>query len=424
MDEANAEEWFAIMRRCAQTESDDLSTFPVFGEFLQKLSQAKPHIVLGFIDRIDGRLAGFLGMILSGLAQSDRRGDLDAKIREWLAGEKHLAEIAHYVQLAPEFDPGLLQEVLALGIKRKDDAVLQTVMSAFGRRYADAPDGLIDAILLPSLDYFTEGRDARWINLVWFLPEDRSPLRALTAAQAEAVLKNLLYLRRIESHAERALALIAKGHPERVFDFFGERLAYAASHEDEDGYEEIPFHFFVLNQCFAGIAGHAVARVRPLFASGDPMFPFRGGRWLASSFPEFSSALGAALLPCVQTGNREDIEFVIRVMSSYHGEAFLNETCRAVVRALPAGDPLLGSVENILQSTGVVAGAFGFVEAYIRKKQEVADWLTDTDAHVRAFAESYVRLLDRRIAAEQRRSEEDIEMRKRIYDDPGGDSNP
>jgi hypothetical protein len=50
----------------------------------------------------------------------------------------------------------------------------------------------------------------------------------------------------------------------------------------------------------------------------------------------------------------------------------------------------------------------------------MADWLVDIDPHVRAFAESYVRALDRQIAAEQRRSEEDIEMRKRMYDDPGG----
>ena len=106
-------------------------------------------------------------------------------------------------------------------------------------------------------------------------------------------------------------------------------------------------------------------------------------------------------------------------MSSYHGEAFLNETCKAVVHALPAGDPLLPDVEIILLSTGVVAGAFGFVEAYTKKKQEMADWHTNNGAHVRAFAESYVRLLDRRLAAEQRRSEESIEMRKRMYDDPG-----
>jgi hypothetical protein len=45
-------------------------------------------------------------------------------------------------------------------------------------------------------------------------------------------------------------------------------------------------------------------------------------------------------------------------MSSYHGESFLNDTCKAVVRALPAGDPLLADVEVVLHSTGVLAGAF------------------------------------------------------------------
>lgn len=422
IDEANAEEWFAIIQRCAQTESNDLATFPSFGEFLQQLGQAKPQVVLGFLDKIEGRLTDFLGTILSGLAQSDRRADLDAKIRERLAEEKHLVAIAHYVQLAPQFEPSLLQEVLALGTKLKDDVVLRTVMSAFARRYADAPEGLIDAIFLPAIEYFTERRDARWINLVWFLPEDRSPFRALTAGQADVVLRSLLHLPRVESHAERAPALIAKDHPEKVFDFFGQRFADAASHQDEERYEEVPFRFFVLNKCFANIASHAVARMRSWFASGDPLFQFRGGRLLASSFPGFSAGLGVTLLPYVENGNREDIEFVIRVMSSYHGEPFLNETCKAVVRALPAGDPLLGDVEVILQSTGVVAGEFGFVEAYARKKQETAGWLTDADDHVRAFAESYVRLLDRRIAAEQRRSEESIEMRKRMYDDPEDDA--
>jgi ppGpp synthetase/RelA/SpoT-type nucleotidyltranferase len=419
VNEQNAKEWFAIIQRCAQTESDDLATFPVFGQFLQKLSQAKPQVVMRFIDRLDERLRGFLGVMLSGLAQSDRRADLDAKIAAWLAQEKHLVEMAHYVQLAPEFDPALLRKILALGIKRREDPVLVQVMSAFGRRYADAPDALIETILLPAIDYFTERRDARWINLVWFLPQERSPLSALTAEQTDILLRSLVQLRRIESHAERVLGLMAKSHPEKVFDFFGERLAYAASREDDNSYEEIPFQFHGLEKSFASIADHAVGKVREWFVSGDPVFQFRGGRLLASSFPNFTEAFGRKLQSYVQTGNRDDIEFVIRVMSSYHGEAFLNETCKAVVRALPAADPLLPDVDIILQSTGVVAGEFGFVETYTKKKQEMAAWLEDNDAHVRAFAESYVRLLDRRIAAEQRRSEENIEMRKRMYDDPG-----
>ena len=44
-------------------------------------------------------------------------------------------------------------------------------------------------------------------------------------------------------------------------------------------------------------------------------------------------------------------------------------------------------------------------------------WLTDPDQKVRSFAQQYIASLDRRIAAEQRRSEEDLEMRKRRYDD-------
>ena len=89
--------------------------------------------------------------------------------------------------------------------------------------------------------------------------------------------------------------------------------------------------------------------------------------------------------------------------------------------ALPAEDPLLGEVEIILESTDVLSGEFGRVQAYMAKKQEVLDWLTDSDAKVRSFAGRYTLLLDRQIAAEQRRAEESIQMRKRMYGDPDND---
>jgi hypothetical protein len=84
------------------------------------------------------------------------------------------------------------------------------------------------------------------------------------------------------------LALLAKGQPERVFDFFGARIDYAASRaQDDDRYEEIPHPFHGLKKSFAGIVDHAVDTVRRWFAASDPMFQFRGGRLLASSFPGF-----------------------------------------------------------------------------------------------------------------------------------------
>jgi ppGpp synthetase/RelA/SpoT-type nucleotidyltranferase len=420
VDEANADEWFAILQRCAQTESDDLATFPSFGKFLQKLAQSKPEIMLGFINRLEGRLTGFLGVILSGLAQSDRRADMVSQIGEWLGQEKHLGEMAHYVQLAPQFDPDLLQRILPLGIKKKDDQIVVQVLSGAARRYSEAPDGLIEIIFIPAIKYFTEKRDGRWINLVWYVQRDRSFLCGLAAEQVDVVLASLVYLPQIETHAEFVLVLLAEKYPEKVFDFFGDRLTFAASREDgdDDRYEAVPLHFYHLQKSFTGIAEHAVGFVRKLFVGGDPTFQFSGGRLLASSFPDYVEPFARSLESCLRSGNREDIKFVVQVMSSYHGEVSLNETCKAVVRALPADDALLSGVEIVLQNTGVVSGEFGLVQAYQAKKQEMTGWLGDPDAKVRAFAESYVRLLDRQIAAEQRRSEESIEMRKRMYGDP------
>src|SRR5262249_42795238 len=159
--------------------------------------------------------------------------------------------------------------ILALGIKRKEGPVLVQVMSAFGRRYGDAPEGLIEAIFLPAVEYFTERHDARWINLVWFLPPERSPLSVLTAGQIDVVLKGLVHLRQVESHAERVLVLMARTQPEKIFDFFGERLKQAGSREDDDSYEEVPFQFQGLEKSFANIADHAVGIVRQWFVSGD-----------------------------------------------------------------------------------------------------------------------------------------------------------
>jgi hypothetical protein len=74
-------------------------------------------------------------------------------------------------------------------------------------------------MFLPAVEYFDERRDARWINLIWFLPQERSPLGALTPAQTDVVLKSLLHLGQVESHAERILGLLAQSQPEKVFDY-------------------------------------------------------------------------------------------------------------------------------------------------------------------------------------------------------------
>ena len=74
------------------------------------------------------------------------------------------------------------------------------------------------------------------------------------------------------------------------------------------------------------------------------------------------------------------------------------------------------NVMSILEDSGTMSGEYGFAERCSRKKQEIKHWLEDDNAKVRAFAERYIRGLDRQRAAELRRVEEDIELQKHQYE--------
>ncbi|HUZ31651.1 MAG TPA: hypothetical protein VMV19_06045 [Xanthobacteraceae bacterium] len=324
--------------------------------------------------------------------------------------------MAHYMQFAPTFEPRLLERILPLGIKNNNDDVVIQVLSAASRRYKEAPQGLIDTIFMPAIRYFAAKDDARWINLVWYLRGEQSFLSDLTADQAATVLGSLVHLREIDTHAEFVLLDLAVRHQEKVFDFFGARLRFAGSRDEDanERYVAVPFRFFELQKSFAKITEHAVGFVRKLFVPDDPMFQHQGGRLLASGFPDFAPPFAETLKAYLQSGNRDDIDYVIQVLSSYHGDVSLTTMCRAVIGRLSADDALLSDVEIVLQNIGTVSGEFGLVQAYQAQKQEMAGWLRDPDEKIRAFAEGYVRMLDRQIAGEQRRSEEGLEMRKRI----------
>ena len=66
-------------------------------------------------------------------------------------------------------------------------------------------------------------------------------------------------------------------------------------------------------------------------------------------------------------------------------------------------DVLLKSIMQVLYTTGIVSGEFGFVDHYRKRKDEIASWITDDEGNVRAFAASFVHLLDQMIADELRR---------------------
>jgi len=109
--------------------------------------------------------------------------------------------------------------------------------------------------------------------------------------------------------------------------------------------------------------------------------------------------------------------FVLGILRNYNGVLRTHEVMKAVAANSSADGTIIVELERSLFATGVVSGEFGIADAYRRKKAEITPWLEDERPRVRAFAEKAIGSLDVNIAAEQRRAEQQREMRRREFDD-------
>jgi hypothetical protein len=413
--EETADDWLLTIRRCARTESNDLATYPSFGSFLEQIGRAKPQIMLQYLKRLDGPLVNFLPAMLRGLSKSARSEDAHRMVEQWVRDGIHLRQIAWYLRFVEDFDAKLLEDTLYVALEDDDDTALLGALETALARYKDHPSGVIDTVFMPVLTYFTARKDTRWINVVPHYQNRESPFRCLPAEQADAVLAGLVFQTRIDYRSERILAVLAETWPEKVFDYFGSRLRLAETEESINKYEPIPFRFRDLRQPFSRIPDYIIATTRAWYQKNHRLFPYRGGRLVAIIFPEYHQDLHSRMVSLIRSDDREDVEFILKILNNYEGETFLHEILKEIIEALSSDDVLLDVIAGVLNSTGVVAGEFGFVEAYRRKKSELELWLTDPREKIRLFAERQLRSLDHQIAAEQRSSEEELELRKRNY---------
>lgn len=403
-----ANDWYEVVKRCAAVRSNDMAMFLSFTEFLEQLAARKPDIVLAYLKRGDA-LAMFLPAVLAGLAASSKPFLATDLMEEWIAQEQHLAAIARHLRLTRGGAEDLLRKVGEKAIARKDSIAITEVIAAI---VANDSVKLVNSILVAGIEHLTSTNDTRWVAGVWFMPELMAFISKLTQPQCEALLDNLVLCRRIDYDEDRILAAIGQRFPAPVWRFLKQRLDRDKEEKDVIRYEAVPHGLGDLRKPLARDLALAMTTVREWYTQDNLLFQYRGGRVFHDVFPRIEPEIEAPLMSIVREGADEAIDFLLKILRTYQGEPFVLGLCGAIVDALPKDDQRLSEVEIILQSTGVVSGQFGFVEAYQRKKEEISPWLSDQRPKVRAFAERYIRTLDRTIAAEARRSESDYELRR------------
>lgn len=419
---ANEVGWFNFIERCAATKSEDLATFPVFGEFLVNLARQKPEIADRLFARGDENLIRFLPALLNGLQQSGADAIYRRNIETILTSGKELSALARHLRHSTSPDPALAGRVLTRAIEATDEvAVIESfvlVMERFGTGVVENEDDLFRW----ALAYLHERKDTRWVRGAWFQPTTGQFFASLSPQNAKLLLDHLVLFPKFDYQLERIVRKIAERHLALVWDFWGDRLEHEAALEKDEGneterYETIPFRFHGLEKELSSDPALAVAAGRKWFDRSDYLFRFKGGRLLSSAFPGCTPEFGEALALLARDGTGKDAEFVLDVLQNYLGEETCHEALKRIIARFPDDKKKMSEVRISLDSTGVVSGEFGMVDALRTKKAMLAPWLGDERPEVKAFATEHMRELDIRIAAEQLRAEQDREMRNRDYPD-------
>jgi ppGpp synthetase/RelA/SpoT-type nucleotidyltranferase len=413
----NIDRWRVRIARCASTKSNDLATFPVFGEFLTRLAERKSWAVKPLLAGGDPDLVKFMPALLLGLSRSSDCVGYQELIDACVGDPtRRTALMRHYRVVRPEtVDP--VTALLELAVRDHDIfSMIEGVVLAI-EYHDDTTFPLKVGVFVPGLRALTADRDTRWIHGTRFLPRARarSFFQGLLAAEAQAVLTNMLDLESVEYHAEQILAYIAHVHPDLVWSFFHTRLNRRGEDRPDN---PIPYQFFGLEKELGRDADLAVSTVYSWFDEAAPLFRFEGARLLHNVFPDLTEPFTAALIRLLQTEGSRGINFVLPILENYTADVGLQDVAKEIAASLPSDDGRLGSLTIALMNTGVTTGQFGRAEALRERRDRVANWSIDPRPAVREFARLFCERIAISIAEEQRRAEEEGEFRRLGYEDP------
>lgn len=364
--------------------------------------------------RLSDRLAKWLPGMLHGLSDAGHSGAVVPLIEAWIAEDKHLSSIAWYLQFAQAFRFDLLATITAKGLASEDDQVLHNVTVAAARQSTEHPEGLFDQVFLPAAQSLSSRRLFGWVGGM-FNWDQLGLLKGLSAQQVALLMKLLVEVPRLGTDGEALLAVVAREHVQAVIDLIGQRFLHERDTADFR-YEDLPYGLHYLREPLAAAPAEIVAAARRWFDADPGMAQFRGGRLIAELFPNLEHPMYPLLYSHIEDG-REGIDFVLSVLRAYEGQEFLHPLLRAIVGVLTTDDDLLQIVEIVIDSSGVLTGEYGSVEAQEARKALVEEWTKDESQAVRAFAARFIKSADNQLAMERRRADRSVALRKIAYEE-------
>lgn len=425
INDTTHDEWRDRILEYSKTRSSDLAMFPVYHEFLESIGRDRPRLALELLTVYEESMAPFLIALMRGLWTSENTAEFESVVQHWMDEGRNLTSIAKSLYNVGARRLGVLKNLTDRAAMLDDRDALIQVVGVAASLFVEEGAANAKPIFMLSLRELSKRDDGGWANVIWFRRNLAGIVNAIEPGERAEMLASMATLPELDYQAEDILFEIAKHDLQAVLDFLLDRvrLARVLSNQGRktDGgegsrFEAIPYQLTKLNELLVLKPGMLLEALRKDFDEESfSTFSYRGARLVESTFPKLGEPLEQLLLKYVETSDDSNIKFVVGILRAYDGSAPVLGVCKAVIKIVPERSAFWNEIAAVIESTGVVTGEYGFVEAYEHKLAEISVWKDDSNSRVRDFAEWLTEGLCRTIAHERQRADEQLALRKYRY---------
>ena len=260
-----------------------------------------------------------------------------------------------------------------------------------------------------------------WIAFCWLNNIIGKTIEDLNNLEdVDIILGALINMGEVSYEAEEVLARLAINYPDKVIDFFENRLIREKSKES-DSYSAIPYE--LSND---KLKNELAKKIDKLFEIGKKnfikdkgLFAYRWGRLIKIIFDDFPQNFVDKLIFFANGDNEDQIEFVLMVLNGLtelqdcKDVESLKKICKTIIKnPLYKEEIFFSDLFKIITSTGVVMGKYGFAEALEKKIEEFKDWESSSNDSIRKFYEKFLKMALELSREERKRADESELLRK------------
>ncbi len=396
------------------------SEYIYFNKFLFLLGENNPKIALRIAREIGEKLNNFLQHLIAGLWQSNPKL-AEALTRNLVREGKNLDSCAD--ALGYGYEPKKINFQVASIIfdkakKIKDKEALRSIVRI---SYINYPKNKkLKRLFIEGARELIKLGDTWWIQNIWH--RNNSLLDNITSTEVDVLLKGLMLMKDIEYHGEEILAPITSRFPEKVINFFLERVKEKGNRKYslDNRYTAIPYNL----QRLSGELQKKEKVILPLILSWytkgtsktNWLYRWEASHFIEKIFPNAPSALiVSSLIKFVKSKDRRKLNVTLSILNNYQTSLEIWPVCKEIItnyHLVPDYKKLKGSLFGVLANvSGSYNGEDGLLKIYENKKVEAENFKTESKKELEIFKAEYLRMLDERIEYEKKRVAENIALR-------------